>query len=178
MTRINLSAIVFLALASTAALAQQPAPTTAATAPNADTSYIDAQGTAHVTRVVPIPDTISPEAKHALAVPYPDQDPPASLAQRRAGTDAYTAGARVQWTKICPNTIEETKIAGVSVRIVTPENISDQNKGQNPHRPPRRWVQLRLRFLHRVDSDCLLHKDQGRRRALPALTRESLSGSS
>jgi acetyl esterase/lipase len=126
MNRINLS-IVF-ALASTVAIAQQPAPTTAATAPNSDTSYIDAQGTAHVTRVVPVPDTISPEAKRSLAHAYPDQGPPESLAQRRTGTDAYTARARVEWTKICPNTIEETKIAGVSVRIVTPDNLSDANK--------------------------------------------------
>src|ERR1035438_897656 len=49
-------------LASTALAAQQPAsaphPTTAAEAPNSDTSYIDAQGTAHVTRVVPVPAEI------------------------------------------------------------------------------------------------------------------------
>jgi epsilon-lactone hydrolase len=128
MTRINLSALFAVALASTAVFAQQPAPTTAATAPNSDTSYIDAQGTAHVTRVVPVPDTISPEAKRSLAHPYPDQGPPESLAQRRAGTDAYTARARVEWSKICPNQIEETKIAGVPVRIVTPDDISDQNK--------------------------------------------------
>jgi epsilon-lactone hydrolase len=126
MTRINLS-IVFV-LASTVAIAQQPAPTAAATAPNSDSSYIDAQGTAHVTRVVPVPDTISPEAKRSLAHAYSDQGPPESLAQRRTGTDAYTARARVEWTKICPNQIEETKIAGVPVRIVTPDNLSDANK--------------------------------------------------
>jgi acetyl esterase/lipase len=126
MTRINLS--IVLVLASTAAIAQQPAPTTAATAPNSDTSYIDAQGTAHVTRIVPVPETISPEAQQSLAHAYPDQGPPQSLAQRRAGTDAYTAGARVEWTKICPNQIAETKIAGVPVRIVTPDDLSDENK--------------------------------------------------
>jgi epsilon-lactone hydrolase len=126
MTRINLS--IVLVLASTAAIAQQPAPTTAAAAPNADSSYIDAQGTAHVTRVVPVPDTISPEAKRSLAQPVPDQRPPVPLAERRTGTDAYTARARVEWSKICPNTIEETKIAGVPVRIVTPDNLSDADK--------------------------------------------------
>ena len=128
MTRVNLFGLFALSLASTAILAQNPAPTTAAAAPNSDTSYIDAQGTAHVTRVVPVPQTISPEAQRSLSQPVPDQGPPESLAQRRAGTDAYTARARVEWTKICPNTIEETKIAGVPVRIVTPENISEANK--------------------------------------------------
>jgi acetyl esterase/lipase len=43
-------------------------------------------------------------------------------------TDAYTAGARIQWSKICPNTIVETKMAGVPVRIVTPESMPDKNK--------------------------------------------------
>jgi acetyl esterase/lipase len=108
-------------------VAQQTAPTTAATAPNADTSYIDAQGTAHVTRVVPVPATISAEAQRSLAHPYPDQGPPESLAQRRAGTDAYTASARVEWSNICPNQIEETKIAGVPVRIVTPDGLPSAN---------------------------------------------------
>jgi len=129
MTRL---AVFILALAPAAILAQQPAqqpaPTTAATAPNSDTSYIDAQGTAHVTRVIPVPQTISTEAQRSLAQPVPDQGPPVSLAQRRAGTDAYTARARVEWTKICPNTIEETKISGVPVRIVTPANLTDANK--------------------------------------------------
>jgi len=125
MTRL---AVLILAIAPAVALAQQPAPTTTATAPNSDTSYIDAQGTAHITRVIPVPQTISTEAQHSLAQSVPDQGPPVSLAQRRAGTDAYTARARVEWTNICPNTIEETKIAGVPVRIVTPANLADANK--------------------------------------------------
>src|SRR6516165_209553 len=57
-----------LLLASTTALVAQdkPAPpkaTTAAEAPMRDTSYIDENGTAHVTRIVPIPEDLSPEAK-------------------------------------------------------------------------------------------------------------------
>lgn len=111
-------------------LAQQPTPkpTTAAEAPNSDTSYIDASGTAHVTRVVPVPQTISPEAQKSLSRQEPDQGPPQPLERRRKMTDAYTAGARIEWTKICPNTIVEEKMAGVPVRIVTPEGIPDSNK--------------------------------------------------
>ena len=74
-----------------------------------------------MTRVVPVPQTISPEAQKSLSRAEPDQGPPQPLAERRKGTDAYTARARVEWTKICPNTIVEDKIAGVPVRIVTPE---------------------------------------------------------
>jgi monoterpene epsilon-lactone hydrolase len=111
-------------------LAQQPtpAPTTAADAPNRDTSYIDANGAAHVTRVVPVPQTVSPEAQKSLSRAEPDQGPPQPLEERRKGTDAYTARARVEWTKICPNTIVEDKLAGVPVRIVTPEGMPDKNK--------------------------------------------------
>ncbi len=43
-------------------------------------------------------------------------------------TDAYTARARVAWTKLCPNEIVEDKIAGVPVRIVTPEGVPESNK--------------------------------------------------
>ncbi len=111
-------------------VAQQvaPQPTTAVQAPNSDTSYVDAQGTAHVTRVVPLPETISPEARAVLGRAASDQDPAESLADRRTHTDAYTAGARVAWTKICANTIVEDKIAGVPVHIVTPDGMPEANR--------------------------------------------------
>ena len=112
------------------ALAQQPAsqPTTAADAPSRDTSFIDANGTAHVTRVVPVPQTVSPEAQKSISRAEPDQGPPQPLEARRKGTDAYTARARVEWTKLCPNTIVEDAMAGVPVRIVTPEGMPEKNK--------------------------------------------------
>ena len=119
-----------LLFSSAVALAQQQPsqPTSAAEAPNRDTSYIDAKGTAHVTRVVPVPQTISPEAQKSISRAEPDQGPPEPLEARRKGTDAYTARARVEWTKICPNTIVEEKMAGVPVHIVTPEGASEKNK--------------------------------------------------
>ena len=113
-------------LASAIVEAQQP--TTADQAPTRDTSYIDAQGTAHVTRVVPVPKTISTEAQRRLSRSEPDQGPPQSLADRRKGTDAYTARARVEWSKLCPNLLVEEKIAGVPVRIVTPEGLTEANR--------------------------------------------------
>jgi acetyl esterase/lipase len=113
-------------LASVIVEAQQP--TTEGQAPTRDTSYIDAQGTAHVTRVVPVPKTISTEAQRRLSRPEPDQGPPQSLADRRKGTDAYTARARVEWSRLCPNQIVEDKMAGVPVRIVTPEGLPDANR--------------------------------------------------
>ena len=119
-----------LLFSSAVAMAQQTAahPTTAAEAPNRDTSYIDANGTAHVTRVVPVPQTISAEAQKSISRAEPDQGPPEPLEARRKGTDAYTARARVEWTRICPNTIVDEKMAGVPVHIVTPEGMPDKNK--------------------------------------------------
>ena len=102
--------------------------TTAAEAPNRDSSYIDAQGTAHVTRVVPVPQTISPEAQIALGRPELDQAPPQSLEERRKMTDEYTARAREAWSNICPNQIVDEAMAGVPVRVVTPEGLPASNK--------------------------------------------------
>ena len=121
----------FLLLLSSAALTAQqsaPQPTTAAEAPNRDTSYIDAQGAAHVTRVVPVPETISPQAQLALGHADPDQGPPQSLADRRKMTDSYTARARIAWTRLCPNALVDDTIAGVPVRIVTPDGMPEANK--------------------------------------------------
>jgi acetyl esterase/lipase len=124
------SATLLLLLASAALAAQQPAPqpTTAAEAPRSDTSYIDPHGTAHITRVVPVPETISHEAQQVLARSMPDQGPPESLADRRIRTDARTAIERVDWTAICPNQLVEDRIAGVPVRIVIPAGMPDTNR--------------------------------------------------
>ncbi len=113
----------FFLFASSALIAQQLKPTTAAEAPTRDSSYIDAKGTAHVTRVVPVPEDLSPEAQKSLSRAEPDQGPPQSLEERRKGTDEYTARAREEWQKICPVTIADQTIEGVPVHVVTPENM-------------------------------------------------------
>jgi len=125
-------------LVSAALVAQQPAaspapadqqhPTTAAEAPNRDTSYIDEKGTAHVTRVVPVPDALSFQSQHFLSHAEPDQGPPMSLADRRKVTDDGNARGRANWTRLCPNQIVEDKIAGVPVHIVTPDGMPEANK--------------------------------------------------
>lgn len=124
------SSAVLVLLVPVLLAAQQtvPHPTTAAEAPNSNTSYIDAEGTAHVTRVVPVPATLSPEAQRYMARRIPDQTPPVSLAELRTHTDANTEIARIAWTKICPNRIVEDKIAGVPVRIVTPLEMPAANR--------------------------------------------------
>ncbi len=65
--------------------------TTAAEAPTRDTSYIDADGTARITRVVPVPADLSSEARRSLSRAEPDQAPPEPLVLRRSRTDAWAA---------------------------------------------------------------------------------------
>src|SRR5271156_4175325 len=91
-----------------------------ATPPQSDTSYIDGHGTAHITRVVPVPQTISPEAQKTLSRVVPDANVPQTLEQRRAGTDKWQIGAGEKSRAVYPVKIESQTIAGVPVRIVDP----------------------------------------------------------
>lgn len=107
-----------LLLSLSPAVAQQG--TTAAQAPNTDTSYIDENGTAHITRVVPIPPDLSVEAKKMLARPISDAPRPQTLEERRRGTDTWQAHAGEVARGIYPANVAESTVAGVPVRIVTP----------------------------------------------------------
>jgi len=107
---------------------QTPPATTAAEAPNRDTSYIDGQGRAHITRVIPVPSYLSFQSRYWLSMPAPDSDPHESLEVRRAGTDKYTAGAKLEWLRLYPAAVTDDKIAGVPVRIVVPNGQPDAGK--------------------------------------------------
>src|SRR5271165_3322837 len=133
--RILLSSAVILA-AQQATPPEKPAatpipatqPTTAADAPQRDSSYIDAEGRAHITRIVPVPTYLSIQSRYWLAQQVPDGDPQQSLADRRALTDKYTAGAKDQWLKLYPATVTDEKVAGVPVHIVVPDGLPEANK--------------------------------------------------
>jgi epsilon-lactone hydrolase len=109
---------VVLLLATAPASAQQG--TTAAQAPNTDTSYIDADGAAHITRVIPVPPDLSPEAKKSLGRQASDAPHPQTLAERRSGTDAWQTRAGEFSKSLYPVNLTQDTIAGVPVRIVTP----------------------------------------------------------
>lgn len=89
-------------------------------APRSDSSYIDRNGTAHVTRVVPVPRTISPEAQKSIGRQVSDARKPEPLAERRAKTDKWQAGAGEKSRALYPVNTAEGNIAGVPVRIITP----------------------------------------------------------
>ena len=69
------------------------------TGPQKDTSVIDAQGAAHVTRVVPVPESLSPEAKTWVGKKVPD-----AACTRDAGTapqPGYVGGGAGQAMGAC-----------------------------------------------------------------------------
>jgi acetyl esterase/lipase len=106
--------IVALAIAPT--LAAQSTPATPQ-----DSATFDADGTAHLTRVVPMPATISPEAQKWLeSLAQQKIGSPESLDERRARTDIWRKTDSAEARKLYPVNVEETSLAGVRTDIITP----------------------------------------------------------
>ncbi len=130
MRRLALVTLLSAAAVSIPLLAQQPAPkpTTAADAPQRNSSFIDSEGRAHITRIIPVPKDLSRQSQFWLSEPVPDAGPPESLEHRRSSTDAWAVTARDQWLQLYPGKITEDKIAGVPVRLVVPDGMPDANQ--------------------------------------------------
>lgn len=85
-----------------------------------ESSYIDEEGTAYITRIIPVPQTISPEAQkslarqatHAASHEAPPPEKPKLVQTKQMSSDATRA--------VYPANIEFSSIAGVPVSIVTP----------------------------------------------------------
>ncbi len=88
----------------------------AAQTPN--TTTVDPDGTAHITRTVPVPNTLSPEAQATLRNGYTNLD--LTLEQRRTSTDKWQTGAGEKSRQVYPVHIADAVIAGVPVRDVMP----------------------------------------------------------
>jgi len=93
-----------------------------------DSSTIAPDGTATVTRVVPVPKTVSAEAQAMLGRVASDANVPQTLEQRRTGTDKWQAGAGEVSKRLYPANVTEATIAGVPVRVVTP--LSGEKRGR------------------------------------------------
>lgn len=103
-------------------LAQQATP-----APTTDTTTIDSDGTARITRVIPVPRTISPEAQNFISEPGPPGPEP-SLAERRARTDAFRTRRSAEARKLYPVNVEEKIIGGVRCNVITPLTLDAKKK--------------------------------------------------
>jgi acetyl esterase/lipase len=95
-----------------------------------DSATFDPDGTAHITRVVPMPLTISPEAQKWLASLNDKKSGPETLAERRARTDIWRAQDSAEARKIYPVNVEKTTIAGVRTDIITPLATPEANRGR------------------------------------------------
>ncbi len=114
---------VVISLAATLAAQSNP------TAPQ-DSATFDADGTAHLTRVIPMPSTISPEAQKWLAEITKYKSGPETLAERREHTDEWRKQDSAEARKIYPVNIEETTTAGVRTDIITPLSMPEANRGR------------------------------------------------
>ena len=119
----GISALAIIALA--ASLAAQSKPSS-----QQDFATFDADGSAHITRVVPMPTTISPEAQNWLESLTHSTPGPESLAERRARTDAWRAQDSAEARKLYPVNVEETTTAGVRTDIITPITMPAENRGR------------------------------------------------
>ncbi len=101
--------------------------------PRTNSSLIDEDGMARVTRVIPVPQTISPEAQASLSRPASDAPSQETLQERRTHTDRWQEGAGAEFQKRYPVKVEKSSIAGVPVRIITPSQASADHVLINLH---------------------------------------------
>ncbi|MGE5081827.1 MAG: alpha/beta hydrolase, partial [Acidobacteriota bacterium] len=97
-------------------------------APQKDSATFDPDGTAHITRVVPMPTTISPEARTWLESLTRNTPGPESLAERRARTDEWRAKDSAEARRLFPVNVEELNIAGVRTDTITPLSMPESNR--------------------------------------------------
>jgi acetyl esterase/lipase len=117
--------------------------------PPANTGFVDDQGATHVTRVVPVPDTISPEARATLTSPPPSiLSSGATVADQRRLIGERQQRDAAECLKKYPAKVEDASIAGVPVRIVTPIEADPKHAD---------WVLINVHGgAFRVDTGSLL----------------------
>jgi epsilon-lactone hydrolase len=98
--------------------------------PVGDSATFDPDGTAHITRIIPMPSTISPEAQKWLDSLARQKYGPQTLAERRATTDKWRAEDSAEARKIFPVNIEEKTIGGVRTDVITPLDAPEANRGR------------------------------------------------
>jgi monoterpene epsilon-lactone hydrolase len=109
----KITALLLFATIAPASIAQSTPPP--------DSATFDPDGTAHVTRTIPMPTTVSPEAQKWLdSLNQQKVGPPESLAERRTHTDAWRKMDSAEARKLYPVNVEETTTAGVRTDIITP----------------------------------------------------------
>jgi acetyl esterase/lipase len=118
---------IFLCLLAAFLLALSALAQTSA-APDPDSATFDPDGTAHITRVVPMPATVSPEAQQWLKEIEHEGPHSKDLAEIRSGTDAWRKRDSAEALRLYPVKVEEKIVAGVSTDIITPLDVPDSER--------------------------------------------------
>ena len=98
--------------------------------PDPDSSTFDSDGTAHVTRVVPMPMTVSREAQQWLKEVEHEASQPKNLAELRKGTDEWRKRDSEEARKRFPVKITETTTAGVRTDIISPIETLESHRNR------------------------------------------------
>lgn len=99
-------------------------------APNPDSATFDPDGTAHIVRTVPMPSTVSPEARQWLKEIEHEASQPKDLAEIRARTDQWRKRDSAEALRLYPVNVEETNMAGVRTDIITPLITPEANRNR------------------------------------------------
>jgi epsilon-lactone hydrolase len=95
-----------------------------------NTATFDEDGTAHVTRVIHPPATISPEAQKWMDSLRKNVAHDSSLEERRKRTDEWRARQSAVAKKLFPVNIQEQMIGGVRCDVITPLETPATNKNR------------------------------------------------
>lgn len=122
--------MVLLLIFSTSVLpakgAARQTPCASSCPPETNRCLIDAKGTAHITRVVPVPPTISQKAQEFLARQI--KDIPGQGSALNVWEDQNRA--KKIFSMLYPAHLSEETMADVPVKIVIPLNMPDQNRSR------------------------------------------------
>jgi monoterpene epsilon-lactone hydrolase len=99
-------------------------------APQKDSATFSPDGTAQITRIVPMPNTISPEAQKWLDSLTTTTPGPETLDERRKRTDIWRAQDSAEARKLYPVNVEKTTTAGVRTDIITPLEMPAANRNR------------------------------------------------
>jgi len=97
---------------------------------NPDSATFDPDGTAHIIRAVPMPNTVSPAAQQWLKEIEHETSQPQDLAARRKSTDEWRARDSAEAKRLYPVNVQEMTIAGVRTDIITPVSMPDANRSR------------------------------------------------
>src|SRR5262249_1900352 len=92
-----------------------------------NSAQFDPDGTAHITRVIPMPATITPEAQKWLESLTLHPFSPRDLVERRALTDKWRESESAEARRLFPVKVGEETIAHVPTDIITPTNPKPEN---------------------------------------------------